>query len=233
MALFGITLLIGVGVAGPAVAVGGLEITELTDSEVSAGSTVDHTLAVEADEISADGSPDVVYVTLPNTYAGNVSFSTVAFQNRTSGETVPISSSTSVVDGLDDDGVQETLRTEISHDASYETDELNATYQFSLTHPSVTEETSYPVTFSVADSSTGNGETTAMDAITVTPATDGAGGTTADGTTDSMDAVGSDADGTDAVETDTTASNGSGPGFTAGVALLALLALAALAGWRE
>lgn len=155
-------------VSGSVVAVSALSVTSLTNAEVEAGQTSTHTLEYQADEISADGATDVLYVQLPNTYAGNLSFSTVEFTNRTSGAAVSISSSTSVVDGPDGDGVRETLRTGISNDADYRTDDIRAVYEFSLTHPPVEETTSYDVTIIAQDSSTESARTTATDAITVT-----------------------------------------------------------------
>lgn len=164
-----VALALVAGAVTGAGAVSRIELTRLTNDTVESGATTEHTLEFDADGVSADGSTDVVYVQFPDTYAGNLSFSTATFRNRTTGETVSISSSTSIVDGPDGDGVAETLRTGLSRDADYATDELNGTYQFSLSHPTVTEQTSYDVTIVVNDSQTPTARTTVTDAITVTP----------------------------------------------------------------
>ncbi|SDZ87771.1 PGF-CTERM protein [Haloplanus vescus] len=153
--------------SGSTLAVSGLSVTSLTNAEVESGQTTTHTLEYQADGISADGTTDVLFVRFPDTYAGNISVSGAEFVNRTSGATVSVSSSTSIVDGPDGDGVQETLRTGISNDADYDTDDIRATYEFSLTHPTVEEDTSYDVTVIAQDSSTSEARTTATDAITV------------------------------------------------------------------
>jgi|GEM_PF-3216236 len=153
--------------SGSTLAVSGLSVTSLTNAEVESGQTTTHTLEYQADDISADGTTDALFVQFPDTYAGNISVSGAEFVNRTSGATVSVSSSTSIVDGPDGDGVQETLRTGISNDADYDTDDIRATYEFSLTHPTVEEDTSYDVTVIAQDSSTSEARTTATDAITV------------------------------------------------------------------
>ena len=231
--------------AGSAAAVSGITVTTLTNSEAAAGQSVSHTLEYEADGVSADGSTDTFYVQLPDTYAGNMSFSTVAFQNRTTGTTVPISSSTNVVDGPDDDGVQETLRTGISANANYETDDINATYEFTLTHPAVTEQTSYDVTIIAEDSATGTTEATVTDAITVSPS-DGSMTATASGETTASDGETTDESTDNSMATEdgmttesgtstdgeTGTSGGSGPGFGVIAALGAILGTALLARQR-
>jgi len=164
-----VALALVAGAVAGAGAVSRIELTRLTNDTVESGTTVEHTLEFDADGVSADGSTDVVYVQFPDTYAGNMSFSAATFQNRTTGKTVSISSSTSIVDGPDGDGVAETLRTGLSRDADYATDELNGTYQFSLSHPTVAQQTSYDVTIVVNDSQTPTARTTVTDAITVTP----------------------------------------------------------------
>ena len=256
MTVIGIVFLTLVVASGTALAVSGLSITSLTNAEVESGQTVSHTLEYQADGVSADGATDTLYVQFPDAYAGNLSFSTVSFVNRSSGATVSVSSSTSVVDGPDGDGVRETLRTGISNDAGYQTDDISATYEFSLTHPSVEETTSYDVTVIAQDSSTPSAETTATDAITVvasdsstatatpTPVDDSTfdvttATATATETDDSMDSTAtatatpteSESMATDtATETpEPTETSGSGPGFGAFVAFVAVVATALLA----
>lgn len=235
----GVALTVLVATAATAGAVSAVTLTTLTDSEVESGATTTHTLSFRADGISADGNADVVYIQLPDTYAGNVSFSDARFRNRTSGATVPISSSTSIVDGPDGDGVQDTVRTGISHDADYATDEINATYQFSLTHPAVAETTTYDVRIVVDDSATPTAETTVADAITVLGSGDAATATsTATPTATSTPTAtptdvrtagsgGSGGGGTATPGGGTT--DGGGPGFSAAVAVVAVLGAAALA----
>lgn len=224
-------------VSGAVGAVSGGAVTALTNSDVEAGQTSTHTLSYEADDVSADGTTDVVFVQFPDVYAGNLSFSTVSVSNRTSGATVPVSSSTSVVDGPDDDGVQETLRTGINHDANYATDDINATYEFSLSHPPVEETTSYDVTVVARDSMTERNEVTATDAITVVAgdagtATATASPTRTDTAVETASGTTASADGTTVEQTQTTSTSTSAPGFGVGVALTALVAAAMLVGRR-
>lgn len=235
-ARIGIVLLAAALVTASAAAVTGLSVAQLTNSEVESGQSASHTLSLEADEISADGAMDTLYIQLPDEYAGNISFSSAAVVNRSSGATVPISSSTNIVDGPDGDGLRETIETGINKDADYQMDDINATYQFGLSHPPVTETTTYDVMLMVVDSETGNATTTAEGAITVQ-----AGGemmTTAsqDGsmddsdsteTTESMDGDSMDSDSNDS-QAETT--SGSGPGFgvlLAGLGVLGSIALLA------
>lgn len=131
-----LALVAPVAVSGTVVSGSAVEVTDLTNSDVESGQTVSHALEFRADNVSADGNVDTIYVELPNEYAGNASFSTATVRNRTTGETVPISSSTTIVDGPDGGGVKGTLRTGISNDADYPADDLNATYQIDLTTPS-------------------------------------------------------------------------------------------------
>lgn len=236
VATFGMLLVaIAVATAG-VVAVSGITVTELTNEEVESGQSVTHTLSFDVDGVSADGTADTVYVELPNTYADNMSFSTVSFVNRSSGATVPVSSSTNIVDGPDGDGVRETLRTKVSHDADYAADDISATYEFGLSHPSVMETTQYDVSIEIVDSETGNTSTTVEDAITVQ-----AGGmetTTDDGgmddteTDDAMDDTETD-DAMDDDSTETTddtsdSGSGFGPGFGIVAAVIGVLGSAAL-----
>jgi PGF-CTERM protein len=223
VATLGVLILaIAVATAGVA-AVSGITVTQLTSDEVESGQSATHTLSFEADGVSADGAADTIYVELPNTYADNMSFSTVSFVNRSSGETVPVSSSTNIVDGPDGDGVRETLRTKISHDADYPTDDVNATYEFGLSHPSVAETTQYDVSIEIVDSETGNTSTTVEDAITVLAGgmemtTDGGG----------MDDMETDDETTAMTDGSSDSGSGSGPGFGAVAAVLAVVGSGAL-----
>ena len=251
-ARIGIVLLAAALVTASAAAVSGLSVAQLTNSEVESGQSASHTLSVEANEISADGAMDTVYIQLPDEYAGNISFSSAAVVNRSSGATVPISSSTNIVDGPDGDGLRETIETGISKDADYQTDNINATYQFGLSHPPVMETTSYDVTLMLVDSETGNATTTVEDAITVQ-----AGGemmTTASSddsmddsdsmeTTESMDGDSGSMDTTESMDGDSMESNddtggeettsGSGPGFGSVLAALGVLTGVALLARRS
>jgi len=219
-------LLIAIGVAtSGVVAASGITVTELTNEEVESGQSATHTLSFEADGISADGTADTVYIEFPDTYADNMSFSSVSFVNRSSDATVPVSSSTNIVDGPDGDGVRETFRTRVSHDADYATDDITATYDFGLSHPSVMETTQYDISIEIVDSETGNASTTVQDAITVQPAgvettTDGD-----DGSGDDRMNSETDADGTDSETADDSSDSGSGsgPGFGAIAAVLAFI----------
>jgi len=236
-------------VSGTAVAASAVEVTNLTNSDVESGQTVSHTLEFETDNVSADGNVDQIYVELPNEYAGNASFSTASFQNRSSGATVPISSSTSVVDGPDDDGVMDTLRTGISNDADYPADDINATYQFDLTHPVVSETTNYDVTITVNDSESATASTTATDAIVVESSGETATDTETPTATDTPTETESMDTDTESMTTESatesmmtesateqemteSSTDASGPGFTGGLAVVALAAVALLAGRR-
>jgi len=217
--LLALTVALG-AVAVPVAAVSGASVTGLTNATAESGETTSHTLTVEIDDLSADGNTDEVFVELPNAYAGNASFDTASFVNATGNETVPISSSTTVVDGPDQDGVNETLRTGLSHDANYSADDVNGTYQFDLTHPTVMSERTYNVTLHVNDSDGSSVNVTEGGAITVQPAD--MNGTPTD-TDDRDDGTDTD-DGNDGTDDDE--SSGNTPGFTAAIALLAMAVLA-------
>jgi len=244
--LLAIAVVLGAAaLAVPTAAVSDVEITGMTNPTVDSGATVSHTMTVEVDDLTADGNEDLVFVEFPDAYAANASFDTVQFVNRTSNETVPISSSTTVVDGPDDDGVQDTLRTGLSHDTDYAYDDVEGTYQFDLTHPTldidVTDPSvdgqAYDITVYANDSNGSTARNTAVDEITVEPADDGSGAdngaatdtdgsdTPADGSpggTDAGGGDGSDDDGSDGTQTD--ASSGATPVLAVGAILLVLLA---------
>lgn len=231
-------LLIAIGVTtSGVVAASGITVTELTNEDVQSGQSATHTLSFEADGVSADGTADAVYVEFPNAYADNLSFSTVSFVNRSSGATIPVSSSTNIVDGPDGDGVRETLRTKVSHDADYATDDISATYEFGLSHPAVMETTQYDVSIEIVDSETGNASTTVQDAITVRPTgvettTDGDDGMGSETETDGMgsetDTNGMDGDDGETADDTSESGSGSGPGFGAVAAILAFISSVAL-----
>ena len=142
---------------------------------------------------------------------------------------MPVSSSTNIVDGPDGDGVRETLRTKVSHDADYQTDDIKATYEFGLSHPSLMETTQYDVSIEIVDSETGNASTTVEDAITVqagsmdSPTTD-------DGEMEDTETDDNSMDGetSDTAEESSDSGSGSGPGFGAVAAVLAVIGSVAL-----
>ena len=223
----------------PAGAVSGTAITTVNKSEAESGATVSHTVVVEAVNVTADGATDTAYLVLPDVYAGNISPSSVVPRNETT--RLPLMSAPTVADGPDDDGVSETIRAELNNDLGNEQEEIAVTYEISLTHPSVTETTSYDLRIVIEDSKTPRGEATASDAITVTarddrtatPATESASSTATDAPNERDTAEDTPTPGA-ATETEAgTPTQSTGPGFDAALAAVAVLSAAALFARRE
>jgi hypothetical protein len=244
-ALFAVVVLLGAVAAVPAAAVTDVSVTDLTNPTAEGGTTTSHVMTVTIENVSTDGTTDLVFVELPDEYANRTAFSTASFVNRTTNASVPISSSTSIVDGPDDDGVPDTLRTGLSHDADYGSDDVEGTYQFDLTHPDVESTTEYDVAVYVNDSDGSTATVVSTGAITVEPGDDtdgtatdgmdGGDGTDTDGTNGDGTAT-DDGDGTnggDGTDTDDGGTSGNTPGFTVAIALLVLILLAGVVYLRQ
>lgn len=215
-------------------------------------------LTFTAEDISRDGSTDQMQVILPDEVAeADLSVNGAVVERVDDGGGVSISSSASLVDGPDGDGVQDTIRFAVSPTGGGSVD-VNARVDVSITAPNVTERTEYPVRAQVTDSDgssagptrfatlvvaperTPRPTTTTMgtttmgmtDTGTATSATGGDTTTMPDTANDDSDDDGSADDGTTAVGGDDTTA-GSGPGFTVGLTVLVALAVAVLARRRN
>jgi PGF-pre-PGF domain-containing protein/PGF-CTERM protein len=125
----------------------------LTDVPVEESSTVTHQFTYTVENVSDDGDEDMFYVEFADAYEGSMSPNGESAESN--GTNVSDTSSIEVVDGPDDDGVQETLRVGYSPDIAGETVDLNLSVDVDLSHPSVVSDTAYDVVVHVDDSDTG------------------------------------------------------------------------------
>jgi len=136
---------------------------------VAPGETVQpHKFSYVVEDVSNDGSSDELYVTFPDevpkenlsSYAGDVT-------DEGTGESVSVSSSMSIVDGPDGDGVQETLKIGVQPEGERATRDLVVNFTGGqATWPEVDATTDYPMKASVIDS--GGPNVDLVDVATVT-----------------------------------------------------------------
>lgn len=136
------------------------EFTKDTPAETA---TVTHEFTYTVDNVSADGNDDVFFVEFPNEYnqsAGTLAGNSESAIDRSDGSTISDSSSLSVVEGVDNDGVKETLRVAYAPTEGQYVD-MELTVNFDLTHPSVSADTPKDVTVHGDDSDTASVDSTA------------------------------------------------------------------------
>jgi len=114
---------------------------------VTAGTTVDNQkIHVQVDNVSQDGDTDWHYVEFPNELDGNISL------NGASANATSITSSVNLVEGFDDDGIDDTARFATSGDGGGDI-ALNLTLDATVGYPD--GEAGYPIDVRVADSDGG------------------------------------------------------------------------------
>lgn len=124
---------------------------------VQPGETVNNQLfEFQVSEVSADGNTDTFYVEFPNDLNDSISANQASFDNAS------VTSSIELVDGVDEDGVDDTFRFSTSPTGDQDYVTLNAVADVSVDYPD--EEASYAVTATVEDSS---GETVSSEIATV------------------------------------------------------------------
>ncbi|SEA24436.1 major cell surface glycoprotein, partial [Haloplanus vescus] len=134
-----------------------IQVQNLTNTQPSESSTVTHELDYNVDNVSSDGTEDVFFVELPNEYnqsAGTLAANTESAANRSDGSAISDSSSISLVDGPDGDGVSDTIRVGYSPSTAATNVDMNLTVNFDLTHPEVSGNTAKDVSIYVNDSNT-------------------------------------------------------------------------------
>jgi len=136
----------------------------VSPSTVDEGTTPDHTISFDVDDVSKDGSTDIFYVEFPN--EATLSPNGVTVTNRTDGSAISISSSVEAVDGPDGDGVQDTLRFAIEPDGQGRVD-LSVDISTSVTWPEVDGDQTYRLKAQVEDSNGSNIGMTSFASVTV------------------------------------------------------------------
>jgi len=144
------------------------------DTVVEENVTSSHLFTFTARDVSRDGNTDVIRVEFPNEWANeSLALNGGTVENATSGAGVGISSSPELVDGPDNDTIQDTVRLAVAPDGSGTVD-INVRIDITTTAPTVEQSTDYPILAQVDDS---DGSTIAMTqfaSVTVEPE----GGTT-------------------------------------------------------
>lgn len=215
------------GGAGDAGDLGGA--SAIDPGTVTAGETTgNHVLTFSVENVSRDGNTDRINVTVPNALAeAGLSVNGATVENASSGQGVGVTSSTSLVDGGDGDGVQDTVNLAVSPSGGGHVT-LNVRIDVSTTAPAVESERQFGIEATVQDSDDSTAGPTEFATLTVTPGTDGDGSTDTggEGTAD----TGTEMDGDDSTEMedggddgDATTTAGNGPGFGAVGALAALV----------
>ncbi|WP_435332678.1 PGF-CTERM sorting domain-containing protein [Haloarchaeobius sp. TZWWS8] len=157
-----------------AAAVGGSAATATTASNLHGGyvdpgtveenSTVEHTISFAVDNVSADGDTDRFYVIFPDDV--EMSPDHVMVTDRSNGRMIRVTSSPEVVDGPDQDGVEDTLTFAISPDGEDPVD-VRVRLSNTVTWPDLASTRDVQVEGSVEDSSGENVEPTLVDTVTV------------------------------------------------------------------
>ncbi|WP_435363850.1 hypothetical protein [Haloarchaeobius sp. DYHT-AS-18] len=114
--VFSVVLLVlaVVPTGGAAATASNLHGGQIAPGTVDDDTTARHEVSYRVDDLSADGDTDVFYVRFPDGVA--LAPENVQVVNRATGETVAVSSSPTVVDGTDGDGVRDTIRFAVSPD---------------------------------------------------------------------------------------------------------------------
>jgi len=152
-------------------------------STVAPGETVQpHEFSFAVDNVSNDGSSDELFVTFPDevpkeklsSYSGDVT-------DAETGASVSVSSSLSIVDGPDGDGVQETLKIGVQPEGEQATRDLVVNFTSGqATWPTVDETRQFPIRASVIDSGGPNVDLVEFATVTVEAGTSDEGTTTED-----------------------------------------------------
>ncbi|MCT9096660.1 hypothetical protein [Haloarchaeobius sp. HME9146] len=152
---------------------------QISPGTVDDDTTVRHEVSYRVDDLSADGDTDVFYVRFPDGVA--LAPENVQVVNRETGETVAVSSSPTVVDGTDGDGVRDTIRFAVSPDGQGSVDvAVNLTTL--VRWPDVQGDSDALVLGSVIDSSGSNVPPSRIGSVLVRD-TGGSSTTTTTGTT--------------------------------------------------
>lgn len=124
-----------------------------TPDSVNETETVEHMFGYQVENVSNDGSSDELFVTFSDEVADdNLSSFSGNVTNADTGKTVSISSSPSIVDGPDGDGVKETVKIGVQPEGERKTIDLIVNVTGSVTWPAVDADTDFPVKASVTDS---------------------------------------------------------------------------------
>jgi len=122
------------------------------DHAVGNSEEVDHAFSYKVDNVSNEGDESTLFVTFPDridsqrlgSFGGEVT-------DRETQETVSISSSASIVDGPDGDGIQETVTVGVQPEGERAARDLLVNVTGSIEWPTVEETTEMPVEASVID----------------------------------------------------------------------------------
>jgi hypothetical protein len=122
------------------------------DHAVGKGEEVDHTFSYKVDDVTNEGEEVRLFVTFPDeidserldSWGGEVT-------DRETQATVSISSSASIVDGPDGDGIQETVTVGVQPEGERASRDLLVNFTGSIAWPTVDEQRQMPVQASVED----------------------------------------------------------------------------------
>jgi hypothetical protein len=139
--------------AGGALAAENVHDPYADPSEVNATAKVKHTVGFTVDNVSNDGNADSFYLTFPDDIASaNLSSWSGNVTDADTRESISISSSPSIVDGPDGDGIQETVKIGTQSEGERTTRDLIVNFTGYATWPDVSGTQDLPVKASVVDS---------------------------------------------------------------------------------
>ena len=139
------------------------------DTVVSGNTTANHLFTFNVQEVSRDGSTDIIRMRFPDEMAeAGLSVNNVVVENAGTGGGVSISSSPNLVDGPDGDGIADTVRTAVSPTGGG-TVRLNVQVDITTEAPTVETETDYTIRATVEDSAGTTAGPTQFATLTVVP----------------------------------------------------------------
>jgi hypothetical protein len=222
-----------IGIIQPVSAAQNLHEGNTDPGTVNESAKVKHTISYQVDNVSNDGSSDELFVTFPNAVnvsAGALSSFSGNVTNTETGASVSISSSPSIVDGPDGDGIKETIKIGVQPEGEAAAIDLTVNFTGYVTWPAVTGDTEYGIDGAVTDSKFADAGPVEVTSVLVQDTstnddTDGGGNDTNDGSGSANLAVSIDsttaATAGDDVEVTTTVTN---VGNTAGTQTISLSA---------
>ena len=150
-----VVLLVSSAFVTPVAAAQNLHAGSVSPGGVDEGETVKHTVTYQVTNVSNDGNTDELFLEFPNEVNASVnalsSFSGDVTNTET-GASVSVSSSPTLVDGPDGDGVKETVRIAVQPSGQLESVDLTVSFRGYATWPTVDGDTTYPIDAAVIDS---------------------------------------------------------------------------------
>lgn len=168
-------VLLSSALVGTALAAENPHGSDASPSSANEGEKVKHTFTYRVDNVSNDGNTDELFVTLPNSVNASANALSSFSGNVTDAETgasVSISSSPSIVDGPDGDGVKDTVRIGVQPEGQRTAIDLVVRFTGDVTWPAVDSDTDLSVAGATSDSQFGDSGLTDFASVTVQDSTE-------------------------------------------------------------